>query len=137
VSIGPAVVRRDGSDVTLVTWGNGTELADEAAARAEKESVSVEIVDLRTITPPDWNTVAESVAKTGRLVVLHEDSRTGGFGQAVVTEMTAYPERWANFLAAPQLVARMDVHVPYCPTLESTVLPNIEQVLDAIRTVME
>lgn len=137
VPIGPAVVRREGTDVTLVTWGNGTEMADLAAEQAAGENISVEIVDLRTINPADWEGVAASIAKTGRLVVLHEDSRTGGFGQAVVTEMTAYPERWANFLSAPQLVARMDVHVPYCPTLEYTVLPNLDQVMTAIRTVME
>ena len=69
--------------------------------------------------------------------MLHEDSRTGGFGQAVVAEMTAYPPRWNAFLSAPQLVARMDVHVPYCPALEYNVLPAIDDVMKAIRTVME
>lgn len=137
VPLGQCAVRREGRDVTLVTWGNGTELADEAARRVEAEGISVEIIDLRSITPCDWEGVAASVAKTGRLVVLHEDSRTGGFGHAVVSEMMTHPERWNAFLSAPQLVARMDVHVPYCPTLEYTVLPNIDQVMDAIRTVME
>ena len=135
--LGKCAIRQPGTDVTLVTWGNGTELADEAANRAGKEGVSVEIVDLRSIEPCDWEGVAASVAKTGRLVVLHEDSRTGGFGQAVVAEMTAHPERWNSFLAAPQLVSRMDVHVPYCPALEYAVLPDMEDILTAIRTVME
>lgn len=137
VPIGKVAIRREGMDVTLVTWGNGTELADEAAERAEQEGISVEIVDLRTITPCDWDGVASSLTKTGRLVVLHEDSRTGGFGQAVIAEMTSRLERWNQFLAAPQLVARLDTPVPYCPTLEYTVLPNIDQVMDAIRVVME
>jgi 2-oxoisovalerate dehydrogenase E1 component len=137
VPIGKIDVRREGTDVSLVTWGNGTEMADEAAERAAKEGISVEIVDLRSVNPCDWAGVAASIEKTGRLVVLHEDSRTGGFGQAVVAEMTSYPERWNHFLSAPQLVTRMDVHVPYCPTLEYTVLPNLDQVMDAIRTVME
>jgi 2-oxoisovalerate dehydrogenase E1 component len=137
VPFGKVAVRRAGTDVTLVTWGNGTELADEAAERAEKEGISVEVVDLRCITPCDWEGVAASLAKTGRLVVLHEDSRTGGFGQAVIAEMTSHLARWNQFLAAPQLVARMDIHVPYCPTLEFTVLPNIDQVMDAIHVVME
>ncbi len=137
VPIGECAIRREGSDVTLVTWGNGTELADEAADRAAKDGISVEVVDLRTIAPCDWEGVAASLAKTGRLVVLHEDSRTGGFGQAVIAEMTSHTERWNQFLAPPQLVARMDVHVPYCPTLEYTVLPNLDQVLEAIHTVME
>jgi 2-oxoisovalerate dehydrogenase E1 component len=135
--VGKVAVRGGGGDLTLVTWGNGTELADEAAHRAAAEKISVEIIDLRSIEPCDWDGVARSVAKTGRLVVLHEDSRTGGFGQAVVAEMTAYPERWGSFLSAPHLVARMDVHIPYAPTLEYTVLPAIDDVMQAIRTVME
>ncbi len=137
VPVGKCAVRRAGTDLTLVTWGNGTELGEEAAEKAQQEGISVELIDLRSITPCDWEGVAASVARTGRLVVLHEDSRTGGFGQAVVAEMTAYPARWDSFLAAPQLVARMDVHVPYCPTLEYTVLPSLARVMDAIRTVME
>jgi len=137
VPLGKCAIRREGTDVTLVTWGNGTELADEAARRAEAEGVSVEIIDLRSISPCDWEGIAASLAKTGRLVVLHEDTRTGGFGQAIVTEMTAYPDRWNLFLSTPQLVTRMDIHVPYCPALEYTVLPNIDQIMDAIRTVME
>ncbi len=136
VPIGRCAIRRSGSDVTLVTWGNGTELAMEAASRAETEGISVEVVDLRSIVPTDWEGVAASLQKTGRLVVLHEDARTGGFGQAVVAEMTAHIERWNGLLSAPQLVARMDVHIPYCPTLEYTVLPNVEQVIDAIHNVM-
>ena len=112
-------------------------MAEEAAERAQAEGISVEIIDLRSVTPCDWEGVAKSLAKTGRLVVLHEDSRTGGFGQAVVAEMTSNPESWNSFLSAPQLVARMDVHVPYCPTLEYTVLPNLDQVLEAVRTVMK
>lgn len=137
VPFGKIAVRLEGTDVTLVTWGNGTELADEAAERAAKEDISVEVVDVRSITPCDWEGIAASLAKTGRLVVLHEDSRTGGFGQTIVAEMTSRVQNWNQLLSAPQLVARMDTHIPYCPTLEYTVLPNIDQVMDAIRIVME
>ncbi len=136
VPAGQSVVRREGSDVTLITWGNGTELAEQGAEMAAAEGISVEIVDLRTIVPCDWEGIAASVGKTGRLVVLHEDSRTAGFGQAVVAEMTARPERWDLFLAAPQLVAREDVQVPYAPVLEYGVLPDIDDLMSAIRTVM-
>jgi 2-oxoisovalerate dehydrogenase E1 component len=137
VPIGKSVVRRIGSDVTLVTWGNGTELADEAAEKAAKDGVSVEIVDLRSIAPCDFEGVSASISKTGRLVVLFEDVRTGGFGQALVAEMVAHVDRWNDLSAAPQIIARMDIHIPYCPTLEYTVLPNLDDVLSAIRTVME
>ncbi|HSV73028.1 MAG TPA: thiamine pyrophosphate-dependent enzyme [Chthonomonadales bacterium] len=134
--IGRAAVRRSGSDVTLVTWGNGVEMAEEAAERAAGEGVGVEIVDLRTIAPCDWTAIEQSVARTGRLVVLHEDARTGGFGQAVVAEMTAYPDRWNHFLAAPQIVARADCHVPFCPSLEYASLPDIACLMKAIRLTM-
>ncbi len=136
VPYGQLAVRRTGTDITLVTWGNGTEMAAEAAKKAQTEGVSVEVLDLRTITPCDWDGIAKSVAKTGRLVVLQEDTRTASFGQAIVAEMTGNQARWNMLLAPPQLVAREDVHVPYAPALEYTVLPNLTQVMDAIHTVM-
>ncbi|NLI00880.1 MAG: 2-oxoisovalerate dehydrogenase [Chthonomonadales bacterium] len=133
---GTAAVRRSGSDVTLVTWGSTVVLADEAAQRAGNEGVSVEILDLRWISPCDWPSVEASVARTGRLVVLHEDNRTGGFGETVVAQMTSHPERWDAFLAPPQIVARMDTQVPFCPSLEYAALPDLDAVMEAIRTVM-
>ena len=136
VPAGSSAVRRTGSDVTLVTWGNGIELAEQGADAAAVEGISVEIVDLRSIAPCDWDGVAASLAKTGRLVVLQEDGRTCGFGQAVIAEMTAHPDRWDLFLSAPQLVARADVPVPFCPALEYAVLPDLDDLIGAIRTVM-
>jgi 2-oxoisovalerate dehydrogenase E1 component len=135
--IGGCSTRRAGADVTLVTWGSTIVLAEEAARAAEAEGVSVEIVELRWIAPCDWESVADSVARTGRLVVLHEDSRTGGFGETVVAEMTTHPERWNAFLAPPQIVARTDTQVPFCPDLEYAALPDLQKVMAAIRTVME
>lgn len=137
VPLGRAAIRRAGKDVTLVTWGNGTELADEAADRLQREGIEVEIVDLRSISPCDYATVETSLAKTGRLVVLHEDARTTGFGQCLIAEMTSHPERWNLFFAPPQLVARKDVHIPYNPTLEYAVLPDLEQLVTALRMTME
>lgn len=133
---GRCTVRRSGSDVTLVTWGNGTELADECAERAEGEGISVETLDLRWLNPCDWDGIAASVGRTGRLVVVHEDSRTGGFGDTIVAEMTAHPDRWNLFLAAPQIVAREDIPVPFCPSLEYAALPDADDVMRAIREVM-
>lgn len=135
--LGRAAVRRPGQDVTLVSWGNCLEMAEEAAAQMQEEGVSVEIVDLRCISPCDYATVEESLKKTGRLVVVHEDGRTTGFGQCLITEMTSHPHRWNLFLSAPQLVARADVHIPYNPILEYAVLPDLAQVLSAIRVTME
>ncbi|MGC8669384.1 MAG: alpha-ketoacid dehydrogenase subunit alpha/beta [Chthonomonadales bacterium] len=137
VPLGRCAVRREGTDVTLVAWGNGMELAHEAAEQAGREGISVELLDLRTLAPCDWEGIEASVAKTGRLVVIDEDARTGCFGQSVIAELTAYPRRWASFFSAPQLVARRDVHVPFRPSLEYAVLPSIDQVLCALRAVME
>jgi 2-oxoisovalerate dehydrogenase E1 component len=137
VPLGKAVVRRPGSDVTVVSWGNCLELAEEAAETVGAEGVSVEIIGLRCISPCDYESITESLRKTGRLVVLHEDGRTTGFGQCIITEMTSHPERFNLLLSAPQLVARQDVHVPFNPTLEYAVLPSLEQVTAAIRLTME
>jgi 2-oxoisovalerate dehydrogenase E1 component len=135
--LGHAVVRRHGTDVTLVSWGNCMELAEEAAERMDDEGVSVEVIDLRCLAPCDYATIEESLRHTGRLVVVHEDARTTGFGQAIIAEMTSSPERFNLFFSAPQLVARRDVHIPYNPILEYAVLPDLEELLAAIRTTMQ
>jgi 2-oxoisovalerate dehydrogenase E1 component len=134
VPFGKARIVQEGSDVTLVTWGNCIELAEEAAANTE---TSVEIIDLRSIVPCDYETITASLEKTGRLVVVHEDNRTCGFGQALLAEMTRLPERWNLFLSPPQLVARDDVHIGYNPIWEYAALPSVDQVLEAIAITME
>jgi 2-oxoisovalerate dehydrogenase E1 component len=134
VPFGKAKVVREGSDVTLVTWGNTLELAQEAADRGV---ASIEIIDLRSIVPCDYDTIVQSLEKTGRLVVVHEDTRTCGFGQSLIAEITRIPERWNLFLSPPQLVARDDVHIGYNPIYEYAALPDVEQVVDAIRIVLE
>jgi len=134
IPFGKAKVIREGSDVTLVTWGNCIELALEAS---DKVSASIEVIDLRSIVPCDYDTIVESLEKTGRLVVLHEDNQTGGFGQTVIAEITRVPERWNLFLSPPQLVARDDVHIGYNPIYEYAALPDVQHVIDAIQIVME
>jgi 2-oxoisovalerate dehydrogenase E1 component len=134
VPFGKARIVQEGSDVTLVTYGNCIELAEEAA---RKSGNSIEIIDLRSIVPVDYETITKSLEKTGRLVVLHEDTKTCGVGQAVVAEMTRVPERWNLFLSPPQLVAREDVHIGYNPVYEYAALPDVQQVVDAIAVTME
>jgi 2-oxoisovalerate dehydrogenase E1 component len=134
VPFGVANVVQEGSDVTIVTYGNTMELVHEAAA---KSGVSCEIIDLRSIVPCDYETITESVAKTGRLVVVHEDTKTCGFGQSIISEMVSVPERFNLFLSPPQLVCRDDVHIGYNPIYEYAALPDIDQVISAINVVME
>lgn len=136
VPFGKAKVVREGADVTLVTWGNTLELAEEAANRLAGEC-SVEIIDLRSIVPCDYETIVKSVEKTGRLVVVQEDTRTGGFGQTVISEMVGVPERFNLFLSSPQLVSRPDVHIGYNPIYEYAALPDTDEIVAAIRTTME
>lgn len=136
VPFGKAKVVREGADVTLVTWGNTLELAEEAANKLQGEC-SVEIIDLRSIVPCDYETVTKSVEKTGRLVVVQEDTRTGGFGQTVISEMVGDPERFSLFLSSPQLVSRPDVHIGYNPIYEYAALPDTDEIVTAIRTTME
>jgi 2-oxoisovalerate dehydrogenase E1 component len=133
VPLGKAKVVKEGSDVTLVTWGNCLELAHEAAGRS---GADVEIIDLRSIIPCDYDTIVASVEKTGRLVVVHEDNQTCGFGQAILAEMTRIPARWDLFLSPPQLVARDDVPIGYNPIYEYAALPDVGQVVEAIQTAM-
>lgn len=137
IPFGKAAIRREGSDVTVVAWGNTLELAFQAAEHFAAQGVSLEIIDLRTLVPCDWDTIEQSLAKTGRLVVIHEDNRTCGFGQAILSEMTSVPERFNLLLAPPQLVARYDVHIPFCPELEYAVLPDLPRVIQAIQTTLE
>jgi 2-oxoisovalerate dehydrogenase E1 component len=136
VPFGKARTVQEGSDVTLVSWGNTLELAAEASQQLAGEC-SVEIIDLRSLVPCDYEAVASSLAKTGRLVVVQEDTRTCGFGQTLVAEMTSAPERFNLFLASPQLVSRGDVHIGFNPIYEYAALPSTEDVVRAIRTTME
>jgi 2-oxoisovalerate dehydrogenase E1 component len=136
VPFGKARVQREGSDVTVVSYGNCLELAEEAASKLEGE-VSVEIIDLRSIVPCDYETITKSVEKTGRLVCINEDNRNLCVGQAIIAEMTGTPERWNLFLSLPQLVAREDVMIGYNPVYEYAALPDLDQVVKAIRVTME
>lgn len=136
VGWGKARKLREGKDVTIVTWGNCIELAEEAAERLAGEA-DIEILDLRTLVPCDWEAIETSLAKTGRLVVVNEDSRTCCFGATILTEMTSDPSRWDHFLSPPQLVAREDVHIGFNPILEYASLPDVDKVIQAVRLTME
>ena len=137
VPFGRAFVRQEGRDVSLISWGNCVGLCQEAALRLASEGVSAEVIDLRTLVPCDWETVAASLAKTGRLVVVQEDTRTCGFGQAVVAEMVTRTERFYTLSAPPQLVTRGDVPVPFSPALELALLPDVPSVVAAARATLE
>ena len=130
IPFGKAAMKRDGTDVTVVTWGALVQRSLLAAQQAEKEGVSVQVIDLRTIMPYDWETIAASVRKTNRLVIAHEDQLTCGFGAELAARAAS---DLFEFLDAPvKRVAAMDCPVAYCPDLEEVILPGSADVLAAV-----
>jgi 2-oxoisovalerate dehydrogenase E1 component beta subunit len=131
VPIGKAIVRRTGTDATIVTFGAMVHTALEAAKQLEHQGVSVEIVDLRTLAPIDKNTVLESVARTNRVLLLHEATLTGGIGGELAGIIA---EEGFEYLDAP--IARLgslDTPVPYAPPLEAAFLPSAAKVVERVR----
>jgi 2-oxoisovalerate dehydrogenase E1 component len=126
-----------GTDVTVVSWGNGVELSLAAVDVVAQEGVSVEVVDLCWLAPWDRDTVAASVRRTGRLVVVQEDNRTSSFGASVTASVTCADEEFFALLAPPRLVTRDDMHIPFHPALERAVLPDVGDVVTAIRSVID
>jgi 2-oxoisovalerate dehydrogenase E1 component len=135
MGFGQARVVRSGGDVTVVAWGNCLEIASQAADELAARC-SVEIVDLISLVPCDWATIDTSLAKTGRLVVVNEDARTGCFGQTIISEMVGSHERFNRLLSPPVLVARGDVHIGFNPALEYAVLPDVAKVKSALLEVL-
>lgn len=136
VPLGQASVVRPGGDVTLVAWGNTVEIAEQAAAQLTGE-VDVEILDLRSIVPWDRQRVLASVAKTGRLVVVQEDTENCSVGQMVITAAMQDGEVWASLRAAPRLVSKANVLIGFHPNLEFGCLPSAEDVVAAVRQVFQ
>jgi 2-oxoisovalerate dehydrogenase E1 component len=127
-------VARAGRDLTIVTWGATVQKSLVAAAELEAEGVSTEVIDLRTIAPWDRELVAESVERTGRLLVVHEDTLTAGFGGEVAA-WVAENCFWA--LDAPVTrVAAADTFVAYEPSLEKAILPQVEDITTAARALV-
>jgi 2-oxoisovalerate dehydrogenase E1 component len=136
IRLGDATVRRRGDDVTLVAWGNCVRVALDAAASAQTEGISAEVLDLRSLVPCDWHSIRDSLRRTGRLVVIQEDALTCSVGQSILSEMARRPDTWDLFAAPPQLVSRGDVHIGFHPVLQRGVLPGVREALAAIRLTM-
>ena len=135
VPLGKAAVRRAGEDLTVITYGAMVWTALEAAAALEKEGVSVEVVDLRTLVPYDKDVILSSVRKCNRVLLLHEDTRTGGMAgelAAVIAE-----EAFGDLDAPVVRVTAPDTPVPFAPPLEEYFLPNAQKVIDAARKLLK
>ena len=132
VPIGKARVAREGRDLTIVTYAATVWKALEAAEQLEREDgISVEVIDLRTLLPMDTDAIVTSVKKTSRVLVLHEDTVTGGVGGEITARINELAFEWLD--APVRRVAAHDVPLPYAPALEDFVLPQTSDVVRAAR----
>jgi 2-oxoisovalerate dehydrogenase E1 component beta subunit len=132
VPLGKARIAREGNDLTVVTYAAMVHKSLEAAERLkEEDGISAEVIDLRTLLPLDEAAILASVRKTNRLLVVHEDTRTGGIAGEIAMRVNEKAFEW---LDAPILrVAAVDAPVPYSPPLEDFFLPQVEDVVKAAR----
>jgi 2-oxoisovalerate dehydrogenase E1 component beta subunit len=128
---GQARVHREGDDAVVVTWGAMVHTAAEAAEQLAAEDFEVEILDLRTIIPWDRERVLESVRRTSKVLVFHEDTRTGGFGAEIAA--TIAEEAFEHLDAPVMRLAAPDTPVPFSPALEKAFIPQVEDVAGALR----
>jgi 2-oxoisovalerate dehydrogenase E1 component beta subunit len=128
---GQARVHREGDDAVVVTWGAMVHTAAEAAEQLAADDFEVEILDLRTIIPWDRERVLESVRRTSKVLVFHEDTRTGGFGAEIAA--TIAEEAFEHLDAPVMRLAAPDTPVPFSPALEKAFIPQVEDVAGALR----
>lgn len=131
IPIGVGEIKKEGKDVTLVTWGRMLERGLQAAEELEAQGISVEVLDPRTLVPLDEKLIVESVKKTGRLVIAHDSFKTGGFGGEIASRI-AESEAF-DYLDAPiYRVAGADTNIPSAKNLEEVVVPNVEDIKNTI-----
>src|SRR5438309_905905 len=132
IPLGKARKRQAGSDVTLIAWGNTVEKALEAIQQIENEA-SIELIDLRSISPWDRDTIEESVRKTGRVVIVQEDTENASVGQMIITHLTSQSDLWNSMVSPPILVSKGNVMIGYNPIYEYAALPDVQRIVVAIR----
>jgi 2-oxoisovalerate dehydrogenase E1 component len=128
---GRASVRRDGTDLVVVTWGALVQRSLVAAQQAEREGISAAVIDLRTIAPYDWHGIANYIRRVNRVIVAHEDQITCGFGAEIAARIA--DELFDHLDAPVRRVGALDTPVAYHPDLEEVILPQTADVLEAIR----
>jgi 2-oxoisovalerate dehydrogenase E1 component beta subunit len=127
--IGKARIHTEGEEVTVITWGAMVYTAEEAARQLPDSSI--EIVDLRSVMPWDKQAVLDSVRKTSKVLVLHEDTRTGGFGAEIAA--TIAEEAFEDLDAPVKRIAAPDCPVPFSPVLEKAYIPQVDDVVAGLK----
>ncbi|MGH9835278.1 MAG: alpha-ketoacid dehydrogenase subunit beta, partial [Blastocatellia bacterium] len=130
IPFGKAKVVREGTDLTIITYGALVHRSMVAAKQAAVEDIDVEVIDLRSLNPYDWQAIEESVRKTNRVIVAYEDFRSWGFGAEIAARIA--DELFDHLDAPVKRVAALDCFVAYAPNVEDATLPQIENVLEAI-----
>jgi 2-oxoisovalerate dehydrogenase E1 component len=133
IPFGKAALKREGADVLVITWGALVQRTLLAAQQAEKEGLSVAVLDLRTIIPYDWTSISSHVQRCNRVVITHEDQLTCGFGAEIGARIADELFHWLD--APVRRVAAMDAPVAYAPELEEEILPQAADVLAAVREI--
>ncbi|HJY87563.1 MAG TPA: dehydrogenase E1 component subunit alpha/beta [Candidatus Acidoferrales bacterium] len=131
IPFGKARIAREGTDVTVVSYGAVVHRAEVAAAQLERENVSLEILDLRTLSPYDWEAITTSVRKTSRVIVAYEDTLSWGYGAEIAARIA--DELFSDLDAPVRRVAAMDTFCAYQPKLEDEILPQTEDIVAAVR----
>jgi 2-oxoisovalerate dehydrogenase E1 component len=132
---GAAKVVKEGTDVTVVSWGVSLWDSMIAAKKLEDENYSVEVIDLRTIVPLDEETIYKSVKKTNKVIIIHEDTLFGGFGAEIAARIA---DNCFQYLDAPvKRIGAKDSHIPYAPILENEVLPSRDEIYNGIKNLLK
>lgn len=135
IPFGKARTVREGSDISIITFGALVERSNQAAKRLEQQGISVEIIDLRTLVPYDWEAITATVKKTSRVIVAHEDSMSFGYGAEIAARIS---DELFEYLDAPvRRVAATDTFVAYAPQVEDFILPQSEDVEKAVQELMK
>ena len=135
IPFGKAKTVREGTDVSIITYGALVERSNQAAKRLEQQGISVEIIDLRTLVPYDWEAVAESIKKTARVIVAHEDPISYGYGAELAARIS---DELFEYLDAPvRRVGATDTFVGYAPQLEDFILPQSDDVEKAVQELIK
>jgi pyruvate/2-oxoglutarate/acetoin dehydrogenase E1 component len=131
VPLGKAALKREGRDLSIITFGAMVHTALDAAARLAEDGVEAEVLDLRSLAPLDREAILSTVSRTSRALLLHEATRTGGIGGELAAIIA---EEAFEYLDAPVIrVASLDTPVPYSPPLEAAFLPDVDKVMAAAR----
>ena len=135
VPIGVADVKRTGTDVTVVAYAQGVHLALQAARQVAREGIELEVIDIRTLRPLDLETILESVEKTGHLVVVSEGARAGSVASEIVARVVE--SAWDSLRSAPIRITAKDTPIPYAAALERAVMPQVDDLVGAVHSLVE